>query len=226
MQLALLRESLADFATALAQGWSSGLEALYETIPHWQQHWPPADAHQLAPTLDAALANTRTRGYWQDHAYYPKEVILQLAEFSPEMINLAFGRLFNLELDLADRYSQFVYYLDEVLQELRRAKSTQTIASHYHDDYRMPSLYCTLRFPDTHAYFESDTYNAALAKLRARDITGVADPSRFAKTTKVVLNFAAQTEGLAGAHQKRLLKADYTKPAALLVSEYFRFLTR
>jgi len=224
MKVSVLRDGAAAFRDALRKGWTSGLEALYETVPHWQAAWPPATPADLPTTIEAALQNSRTRGFWQGHAYYPKEAVIALAKREPDMLNLAFGRLFNSDLDLAQRYSQFVYYLDESLEEFRRANRVAAPPTHYHDDYRMPSLYCCLHSPATHAYFEHEVYQKALTTLEARDISPAPDPERFAKSTKVAMTFLGNTDGWWEAHTGRLIDGDYREVSALSASEFFRFL--
>ena len=225
MQVSLLRESLTSFAGALAGGWSSGLEPVYGAIASWQSNWPPASPEGLPAALEASLQSARSRALWQGHAYAPKEVVVELARFAPEMMNLAFGRLFAADdVGLDDRLRQFNFYLDEVAAEWRRAHPARTLSTHYHDDYRAPSLYAACRHPATHAYFEGEHYLAALRVLRARDVGAVAEPARFAKSVKVVMTFAAKTEGLAAADLSRRRDDEYRATAATLASEYFRFL--
>jgi len=224
MQLAILNNSLEKFFLALNNGWESGLEPLYETISTWQAVWPPASPSALSATLDTALSNQQTRAFWQGHAYFPKEVMMQFADFAPDMTNMAFGRLFNEEVELGDRFRGFNFYLDEVLSELRRLDFNKAPSTHYHDDNRAPSLYCTCRFPSSHAYFEHDVYKNALLFLKAREVGSVIDASRFAKTVKVVNAFIAKNEAYTNTHLKRLNAVGYAQPAALIASEYFRFL--
>ncbi|MFK8055827.1 MAG: hypothetical protein AB8F78_06875 [Saprospiraceae bacterium] len=224
MQLAILKDTLQLFFKALDKGWESGLEPLYETIPSWQKAWPPASPSTLAETIELSLSNQQTRGFWQGHAYFPKEVIIQFASFAPDMTNMAFGRLFNEDVELGDRFRGFNYYLDEVLGELRRQDLKKAPATHYHDDCRAPSLYCMCRFPSTHAYFEHDVYRTALLVLKAREVDSVVDATRFAKTVKVVNTFVAKDDDFVKSHLKRLNKSDFLEPAALIASEYFRFL--
>lgn len=228
MQVAVLRETVEGFGRALAGGYETGLEPLYQTVTRWQTAWPPASPAELAQALDAALANDRTRAFWSTRAYFPKEALLEMAAFAPEMINMAFGRLFSPNVDLGDRLSGFVFYLDEVHAEMRRAgpsHARKTHVTHYHDDYRAPSLYCALRYPDTHAYFEPDVYLRALEVLRAPRVGPVVDPSRFAKTVKVAMAFLGRDETVAEAHRARLRPGDYAEPCALLASEYFRYVS-
>lgn len=227
MQVAVLRDTISAFAKALHDGYESGLEPLYETIPHWAAAWPPATPERLPEVLDAALTNTRSRVYWNTRAYFPKEALLEMARFAPDMLNMAFGRLFAADVDLGDRLSGFVFYLDEIFGELRRhapSHARKTHVTHYHGDYRAPSLYCALRFPETHAYLEPDVYLQALAVLKAPNVGPVAEASRFAKSVRVVRNFLGKEPMVAAAHAQRLRPGDYDGPAALLVSEYFRFL--
>ncbi len=236
MQLDLLRQSITGFARDLDAGWSSGLEPLYETVAHWQAHWPPPSPDELSPTLDQCLSNAQTRAFWQGHAYFPKESLLALAAYSPAMVNLAFGRLFNEAEDLAARYSGFVFYLDEVLEELRRHQPVRSrgMITHHHADYRAASLYCACRFPATHAYFEADVYQHALKALKAPNVGSVADASRFAKSVKVVWTFMhkdetfVKTQGarFAGTHRNPLHAASYRGDCAVVVSEYFRWVGR
>ena len=233
MQLDLLTQTIESFRRELSGRWSSGLEGLYDTVASWQAVWPPQHIEQLPAVLDQALTSTRTRAFWQGHAYFPKEALLELATFSPDMINLAFGRLFNLELDLSGRFSGFVFYLDEVLEEYRRAQPQKKLLTHYHEDYRAPSLYTAARYPDTHAYFEPDHYLAALKRLRAPQVGIVADASRFAKSVKVVQTFMSRNEAFAKtlatrhqpAHRNALSPVAYAEPSQLIVSEYFRWLS-
>jgi len=224
MQLVILKETLQQFFEALDRGWETGLEPLYETIATWQEAWPPSSPSELSPTLDKALSNQRTRAFWQGHAYLPKEVLMQFASFAPDMTNMAFGRLFNEDVELGDRFRSFNFYLDEVLTELKRQDLKKAPSTHYHDDNRAPSLYCLCRYPSTHAYFEHDVYRKALLVLKARDVDAVVDASRFAKTVKVINTFVAKNEGHVKTHLKRLAHADYKEPTALIASEYFRFL--
>jgi len=224
MQLVIFKETLQQFCDSLNKGWESGLERLYQTIPTWQSAWPPTNASELSATLDRSLSNQQTRAFWQGHAYLPKEVIMQFASFAPDMTNMAFGRLFNEEVELGDRFRGFNYYLDEVLGELRRKDLKNAPATHYHDDNRAPSLYCLCRFPSTHAYFEHDTYRKALLLLKAREVGSVEDATRFAKTVKVVNTFVNKDESFLKTHLRRLGDLDYKEPAALIASEYFRFL--
>ena len=234
MQLDLLRQSLSDFFRDLQAGWRSGLEPLYETVAAWQAHWPPPTPAALPATLDAALTNSQTRAFYQGHAYYPKEALLQLAETAPEMVNLAFGRLFREGEDLGDRFAAFTHYLDEVLGEVRRVHPRTKFNTHHHDDYRAPSLYCACRHPATHAYFEADVYLGALRALRAKDVGTVADPTRFAKTVKVIMTFARKEAACAKTQDARrdptspiyLGAGAYLEPSALLASEYFRYVSR
>lgn len=226
MQLQLLRDGLDQFADSLNQGYDTGLAALYESIQPWQQVWPPATPSDLAKTLEDALHNTRSRSYWQGHAYQPKEVLVTLARANPEGVNLAFGRLFNRSLSLGERYSGFVYYLDEMLREWQRDQGPQAAQIHHHDDYRAPSLYCALRFPEEDAYFESEVYAAALRKLRAPNVSPAPDPDRFEKTVRVIGNFMDKHESLQAAHARRLTNADYSKTCRLLVSEFLRYLAQ
>ena len=227
MQVAVLRETVAAFGEALASGYDAGLAPLYQTIAHWRAAWPPASPADLPDVLDAALANDRTRAFWSTRAYFPKEVLLELARFSPEAINLAFGRLFDERADLGDRLSAFVFVLEEVFAEYRRglpSHARRAHPTHYHADYRAPSLYCALRHPATHAYLEPDVYLAALRALRAPDVGPVADPSRFAKSVRVAMTFLGRDDGVRAGHEARLSPGDYPEPSALLASEYFRFL--
>ena len=233
MQVSILRESLGAFERDLAAGWRSGLEPLYETIAAWQAHWPPPTPADLPATLDACLANSQTRAFYQGHAYYPKEALLELAAVSPEMVNLAFGRLFGEADDLGDRYAAFVHYLDEVLAELRRRRPQTKLNTHHHDDYRAPSLYCACRRPATHAYFEPAPYLATLRKLRARDVGTVADPTRFGKTVKVVVTFLGKEAAFAKTQARRLEPGGrifvggepWRGESALVVSEFFRWVS-
>ena len=234
MQVDLLRQSLSAFLRDLRTGWRSGLEPLYETVAAWQTHWPPPTPADLPATLDACLANTQTRAFYQGHAYYPKEALLDLSRASPEMVNLAFGRLFRDGEDLGDRFAAFVHHLDEVLAEIRRARPHTKFNTHHHDDFRAPSLYCACRLPGTHAYFEADTYQTALRKLNAKNVGAIAGPSRFAKTVKVVMTFAKKDAAFAKTQDARadptsrlfLGPDSYTEESALLASEYFRHLAQ
>ena len=233
MQLAILKASISAFERDLSAGWRSGLEPLYETVAAWQAHWPPASPADLASTLDACLSNSQTRAFYQGHAYYPKEALLELCAVSPEMVNLAFGRLFREGEDLGDRFAGFVHYLDEVLAELRRHRPHTKRNTHYHADYRAPSLYCACRLPATHAYFEADAYLSALRHLRAKDIGTVAEPTRFAKTVRVVTTFLAKEAAFAKTQARRLERGTdvfvggdpWRGESALAASEFFRWVS-
>ena len=234
MKLDALTATLGAFRESLDRGWSSGLEGLYEAVAAWQAAWPPPTPADLPATLARALESSRTRAFWQGQAYFPKEALIELSAFAPEVVNLAFGRLFNRELPLGRRFGGFVDYLDEVSAERTRVGSSRRQpTTHYHDDLRAPSLYCACRYPATDAYFEPEPYLASLRHLRAPGVGTFAEPDRFEKSVRVVLAFInkdaafakTQAARLEPSHRNALPAGAYREPSALIVSEYFRWLT-
>ena len=221
MKLDTLTQSLELFLRDLTLGYSSGLESIYDVIGNWQEHWPPVSAQDLSSKLENCLQSQRSRSLWQGHAYYPKEAILKLADFSPDLMLAAFARLFSEDLPLDERFRHFVYYCDEALGEWQRTQPLKALDIHYQSDYRAPSLYTCARLPATHAYYEAELYRKSMELLSVKDIGPLPDPARFHKSVQVILKFMRKSSGFEEAlqHPRASIKrGDH----ALLVSEYFR----
>ncbi|NTU88981.1 MAG: AAA family ATPase [Actinobacteria bacterium] len=75
---------------------------------------------------------------------------------------------------------------------------------HYHEDYRMVSLYLAFRYPDQYALYDHEAFVAFLKKVQAKDIPLVADPGRYFKVVRTVYNLLAKDESLLELHYRRL----------------------
>lgn len=224
MQVSILNQYISDFNKALKQGWKSGLEPLYKTVTIFQAHWPADSTAELATCLDKSIQHPTDRTFWKAHAYEPKTAILKLAAFNPEMILFALSALFDESKDLGIRFQNFNLYLDDCLSEYKSENNNIYFPSHYHEDYRMTSLYTCLKHPETHGYFEENKYLTTLKKLNSRDIGNIGEPSRFAKTLKAMIVFINKNEGLLKTHQARFNDKSQTDRKGLLGSELIRFI--
>lgn len=203
MNLRLLQTHIERFRNYLETAGEFPFLYAWESQRIFQENWD-LDAADFAAMYDASLQNSSNRRLWKDERYTPKEQMLLFAQAYPDFLRDMFKDLFNENKDAENRIDRFLFHCDELLRDYRDTHPDYIETRHYHEDYRMISLYLAFRYPDQYAIFDDQAFRRFLHSVQGKDISPVADPGRFFKVMRTVYNLMAKDEALLTAHYRRL----------------------
>lgn len=217
MNLRLLQTHIQAFHRHLETAGDFPLLFAWESQLIFQETWD-LDAEDFGAMYDASLQNSTSRRLWKDERYAPKEQMQLFIEAYPDFVREMFKDLFNENKDVENRIDRFLFHCDELLREYRETHPDWIETRHYHEDYRMISLYLAFRYPDQYALFDDMVFRRFLKMTQAKDLPQVADPGRFFKVMRTVYNLLSKEEGLLSAHYQRLDPSTHFMGKSLLLA--------
>lgn len=192
----------------------------WEALQHFQSNWNLQAADPVV-MFDQSFQNSETRRLWQTENWYPKKMMLEFWKMEPMMVRMMFDALLNETRDVEARIGQFLFGCDELLRDYKRLHIASIENNHYHDDYRMISLYLAFSYPDCYAPYEFSIFQKALVQLGARDIPQENDPARCFKVLRTLMNFLEKEPGVTAAMQRHLHPRRHFQGKTLLLAEDF-----
>lgn len=203
MNLSLLQSHIAAFRRQLEAGADFPMLFAWESQRIFQENWD-IDAADFAAMYDASLQNSHSRTLWKGERYAPKEMMSLFIQAYPGFVKDIFKDLFNENREVEGRMDRFIYHCDELLRNYRDTHPDFVETRHYHEDYRMVSLYLAFRYPDQYAIYDHEPFVRFLKKVQAKDLPLVADPGRYFKVVRTVYNLLEKDLSLLGMHYQRL----------------------
>jgi hypothetical protein len=223
MNLKKINEQISLFKKDLLEPAYSYPQTIYEIQKHWQNLW---DLEQLDffEMYNTALENKTTRRFWVGENYEPKKMMLEFIKMEREFVREMFRDFFNNEKDLMSRMDRFVFHCDSLLEAYKSKNRSSVVNRHFHDDgYKMVSLYLSLEYPDSYAYFDRDSFENFLAKVDAKFVAGINDIERYSKVSKIVFGFMQKDHEFMVAHFQRLNDESYK---GLSMNLFFEMINR
>ena len=217
MNLRLLQDHIAVFRRRLETADDFPMLFAWESQQIFQDNWD-LEADDLAAMYDASLQNSTNRSLWKGERYVPKEIMQLFLHTWPDFVRDMFKDLFNENKSADGRIDRFVFHCDELLREYRDMHADFIETRHYHEDYRMVSLYLAFRYPDQYAVYDHETFVTFLRKVGVQDIPQVADPARFFKVMRTVYSLMAKDQELLAAHYQRLEPGRHFMGKSLLLA--------
>lgn len=198
----------------------------WETQQYWQTHWD-ADSDDWHPMFKVCLNNTTSRRQWKREAYTPKEVMLVFIELDPDFVRSMFYDLFNEEKGVLARADRFVFYCEQLWDQLRRARPKSKFLGHHHDDnYGIISLYLSSQYPSLYAPYNAAAQRHFLQQVGAANIPLAGDFERHVKLMRTLYNFLSKEEQIMALHQERLDDRHYQGESLLLAYDFVHFVKR
>ena len=216
MNLSLLQSHIAAFRHRLEAGADFPMLFAWESQRIFQENWD-IDAADFAAMYDASLQNSHSRTLWKGERYAPKEMMSLFIQAYPGFVKDIFKDLFNENREVEGRMDRFIYHCDELLRNYRDTHPDFVETRHYHEDYRMVSLYLAFRYPDQYAIYDHEPFVRFLKKVQAKDLPLVADPGRYFKVVRTVYNLLEKDLSLLGMHYQRLDPAVHFMGRSLLL---------
>ena len=199
----------------------------WESQQLFQDNWQPDTSDPVA-MIDLCFHNSVTRRLWQSDTWRPKEMIKLFYKFDPLMVKAMFDDLLNETKDVDARISRFLFGLDTLLADYKKANSTSVENNHYHDDYRMIALYLAFRYPDQYAApYDFGLFVESLSRLGARELPQVHDIGRFFKMHRTLMTFIDKEPAIHTLIQKHLNpRKHFTGRSILLAVDFTQFVAK
>ncbi len=148
-----LQEELVRYKSDFANGWWENEKYKWEAIKSFQENWN-IDASNFPNMLEKALSPADN--LLASKNYYPRNMIIELAQDSPKQVRGMFRSLFDEKNDVVDRILEFCVNADNVHAKYGKGKG-----KHY-QDIRATSTYLWLHSPDKcYMYKHSEVKNVA-----------------------------------------------------------------
>lgn len=111
---------------------------------------------------------------------YPRGMILEIAEVTPEETRASFRRLFDESVPLAARMERFSSEMDDQLSQLNKARAVQGVdpAKNHYQDPRVASVYLALARDSSHYLYKANLFRT-FAAMTGFDVPG----NRYEKVT-------------------------------------------
>jgi hypothetical protein len=199
----------------------------WESQQVFQDHWQP-DAPDPVVMFDQCFQNSVTRRLWQSDTWRPREMMRLFYKFDPGMVKAMFDDLFNETKAIDARISRFLFGLDTLLADYKKAHPSSVDNNHYHDDYRMIALYLGFRYPDQYAApYDLALFTQALAHLGARELPQENDIGRFFKMHRTIMTFIDKEPAIDTLIKKHLdPRKHFTGRSILLAVDFTQFVAK
>jgi hypothetical protein len=189
MKLHLLESLIDRFLEYQVRSGHTAWYLPHSIVHHFHEVWNRDDNLSLAERYSLALKSDISQRWWKREHYHPKEIMLKLIEADAELATLAFKDLFNDTASLEGRYSRFVFYAEELLNEYKR-KHPRDIETHHHQDVSIVSLYLAGRFPEKYILYPGlEAFQSFMRKVESPDYPSVDDIHRYMKVAMIVHKF-------------------------------------
>lgn len=140
-----LNSALVKYKSGFMPQWWREERFKWQAIKCFQDNWD-IDAPDFAEMLDRSLA--KTSNLLASYNHFPKAMITEFADASPEEVRSMFADLFDENRDVVERIDRFKA---ESAALLKKYKSDA--ANHYQDENAI-SVYLWLRFPDKYYIYK------------------------------------------------------------------------
>jgi hypothetical protein len=188
---------------------------VWESVQHFQMHWDMA-ASDKAAMYGQSFYNSETRRMWQTEQWQPKRVMQSLWAYNPATVSLLFEDLFQETRDLEGRVGRFRFGCDMLLSDFKKDHPGSVENNHYHDDFRMISLYLAFQYPEVYAPYDLAVFQRVMPSLGARDLPAQNDFPRFAKVLRTLNTFLEKDPGLEQDVRKHLHPKRHFQGKAML----------
>ncbi|TVR89249.1 MAG: hypothetical protein EA411_02625 [Saprospirales bacterium] len=208
VRLASIRENLEKFKSKLEK--DPQVSAIWEIREHFRKNWAPVSENPVE-MYRASIRSDISRAFWVDENYQPREMMSEFFKLQPDITAQAFRELYNEELDLLQRMDRFVFYCDQLLGFYKAKYRGLSDNNHYHD-YRIISLYLSLKYPEKYVPYRFGWLVAVCETFQAHPIPGVEDPERYFKIARAVSGIMKKDEQFVSVYKKTLKKSGVNHP--------------
>ena len=186
----------------------------WRAVKQFQDAWNPG-ADDFSEML--ALALSKTDNLMAAGNYFPREMIVRLANERPQTVKDLFLDLFDEETDLLERIDSFQKKIKGLNENFVQYKN------HYQDD-RAVLVYLSLRFPETYFFYKFKMFKAFCEKVDAGFEPTIGRRSnivQFLETCQMVREEIRLNNHLLKLHTKRIGDTEYFDEGSNILTQDF-----
>ena len=191
----------------------------WESLQKFQNNWD-IEAQDFGAMYDQSLNSKVSANLWASQFFYPKQMMLEFIKIDQEKVRTMFKELFNEDLLIEKRINRFVQGCHDLL--LIHQKDNPEAKNHYHDGYRIISVYLCFRYPTKYAIYKYSEFKTFMEALKVTNIPGTKEIARFFKVMNTIYNFLAKDAEFMAIHNK--VKEDpkhYQEETLLLAQDFY-----
>ena len=223
MKLNLLRSYRDKFKEHLEYCGEFAAALNWECQEIFQEKWD-IDAIDFAKMYDTCLSHQKSGRLWGGNHQSAKSAMLVFINNNSEFVRSMFRDLFSEKKDLIMRIERFQFHCDQLLHEVH--KTNHSVIHHDHDDFYMPTLYLSMRYPQVYCLFEKEPFSMMLGALEAKD-SGYVTLERFQKVTHILQSQLLQDNSIKELLRKRVkLQTPDLYASKWLTFEFYHFVAR
>ena len=148
MDLNKLQEIFENYKNNFNNRWEDE-KYKWENIKQFQDNWN-IDAENFVEMLEKSIPNSNLLNA---DRFYPRGMIIALANIDTEKVRLMFHNLYNEQLDLKERITNFI----QDAEEIRKESGEEKWKNHYQSE-NVVSIYLWLKYPNKYYIYKSRTY--------------------------------------------------------------------
>ncbi len=190
----------------------------WQAVKQFQDNWD-INANNFSKMLSVSLS--KTFNLMDSGNYFPRKMIVQLAEKRPEVIRHLFLDLYKEENDLIERVVNFRREIKSVnYQDFPRKNDFQ--------DHRAVLVYLTLKYPDTYFFYKYGMLKDFCINIEHSYIPQKgksANILQFLDISKVVRDVLKEDNALIKLHGNRLGKSEYFDTSSNILTQDFIYAT-
>lgn len=214
MNIQLLRQYIAEYKQNFDY---INSEELYKwkAVKHFQDNWN-IDADDFPAMLKNAIK--KTVNLLKSGQYFPLRMIMNFAEREPETIRELFKTLYDENLDIEERITNFqttTYQLNERYFPDKR---------NTYQDHRAIVVYLVLRYPEIYYLFKFEMYKSFSSKLKLTfkpKAAKIETLFHFTKVCNIVRHYISQDQELLKLHSDRLSDDCYVDEKLHILTQDF-----
>lgn len=221
MILSKITEYADQFKSHLATGQYHTLY-LWQSLETFQTNW---DVNHLdfKSMFERSFHNTLENDLWEGHDYFPKRSMLDFIDRDHDLMRNVFKDLYEERLDIEARVDRFLFHCNAIRDDMLR--SHPKYRNHYHDNYKMISVYLAFKYPTQYCIYEFSPWQVYMKEVGAHPVPQIHDPGRFFKVMRTTQKLISRDTELLELHLS--LRAGDPKSwqgdSLLLAREFYQF---
>lgn len=161
MELAKLAEVIKNYKNKFDSRWSEE-KYKWQNIKQFQDNWN-IDAENFVEMLEKAIPDTNLL---KARYFFPRGMLIAFANNDPEKVRSMFQNLYNEQLDLKERISDFIKKSEEI-----KVKYGEGNWGNSYQNENVVSIYLWLKYPDKYFIYRAETFRgfAELVNFKSKN---------------------------------------------------------
>ena len=190
----------------------------WEMLKQFQDNWD-LNAEDFGAMYDASFSSDFLSSLSLADVSSPKEIMLEFIKLDQERVRTMFLELHNEDLIIDNRIISFVNQCNKMIVLL--AKTNPEMQNHFHDGFRMISVYLCFRHPENYTIFKDKEFKDFMKKIKAKTMPKTGDVVRFFKVMRTVYKIVSKDEEFLKTHRDIRADAKYYQEDSLLITHDF-----